>query len=88
MTEFAISLGVDKIKFSNPERSVNHELGYYGKRLFCADRKRCKVQFFICSCCYLVDVCFKINVTFYNNKDAYSNILPNFAPNYLYLLTS
>lgn len=29
-----------------------------------------------------------INVTFYNNKDAYSNILPNFAPNYLYLLTS
>lgn len=29
MTEFAISLGVDKIKFSNPERSVNHELGYY-----------------------------------------------------------
>lgn len=33
MTEFAISLGVDKIKFSNPERSVNHELGYYGKHI-------------------------------------------------------
>ena len=31
---------------------------------------------------------FLLNVTFYNNKDAYSNILPNFAPNYLYLLTS
>ena len=31
MTEMAIELGVDKIKFSNPERSLYHEQGHYEK---------------------------------------------------------
>ena len=31
MTELAIKLGVDKIKFSNPERSLYHEKGHYEK---------------------------------------------------------
>lgn len=31
---------------------------------------------------------YALMLLYYNNKDAYSNILPNFAPNYLYLLTS
>lgn len=31
MIHLAIKLGVDKIKFANPERSLNHDKGHYGK---------------------------------------------------------
>ncbi len=31
MIKLALAIGVDKIKFANPERSLNHELGHYGK---------------------------------------------------------
>lgn len=31
MVKMSIKLGVDKIKFANPERSLNHEKGHYGK---------------------------------------------------------